>query len=122
MPSPKTISQYIATFPPATRKKLKEMHATISKSAPNAIEGIKWSMPAFSYKRMLVAYAGYKHHIGFYPTPSALKKFEKEISKYKHARGSVQFPLIKPLPLTLIKKITAFRVKESLEKDKKWRS
>ena len=78
-------------------------------------------MPAFSYRRILVTFAAFKHHIGFYPTPSAVKAFEKNLSKFKTARGSIQFPLEKPLPLPLIRKITAFRVRESNEEDKKWR-
>ena len=79
-------------------------------------------MPAFSHRRILVTFAAFTHHIGFYPTPSAVKAFAKNLSKYKTARGSIQFPLDKPLPLPLIRKITAFRVRESIEEDKKWRS
>jgi uncharacterized protein YdhG (YjbR/CyaY superfamily) len=79
-------------------------------------------MPAFSYHRILVMFAGFKHHIGFYPTPSAVKAFAKDLKKYHTATGSIQFTLEKPLPLPLIGKITKFRVKESLEKDGKWRT
>jgi uncharacterized protein YdhG (YjbR/CyaY superfamily) len=79
-------------------------------------------MPAFSYERILVTFAAHKNHIGFYPTPSAVKAFAKELSKFATARGSIQFPLEKPLPLPLIRKITAFRVRESNEKDGKWRT
>lgn len=79
-------------------------------------------MPAFSYKRILVMFAAFRHHIGFYPTSSAVSAFAKELSKYHTARGSIQFPLDKPLPLPLIRKITAFRVRESVEKDGKWRT
>jgi uncharacterized protein YdhG (YjbR/CyaY superfamily) len=98
------------------------MRACIRKSAPGAQEGMKWGMPAFSYRRILVVFAAHKHHIGFYPTPSAVKAFTKELSRFATARGSIQFPLEKPLPLPLIRKITAFRVQESLEKDGKWRT
>lgn len=104
------------------RKKLREMRACIRKAAPEATEGLKWGMPAFSYKRILVAFAAHKNHIGFYPTPSAVTAFEKELAKFNTARGSIQFPLEKPLPLPLIRKITAFRVRESLEQDRKWRT
>jgi uncharacterized protein YdhG (YjbR/CyaY superfamily) len=79
-------------------------------------------MPAFSYERILVTFAAHKNHIGFYPTPSAVKAFAKELSKFATASGSIQFPLDKPLPLPLIRRITAFRVRESNEKDGKWRT
>jgi uncharacterized protein YdhG (YjbR/CyaY superfamily) len=118
---PKTITEYIDAAPKEARKKLREMHRCIRKSAPGAKESLKWGMPAFSYRRILVAFAAHKHHIGFYPTPSAVKAFAKDLSKFATATGSIQFPLEKPLPLPLIRKITAFRVRESIEKDKKWR-
>ena len=79
-------------------------------------------MPAYSYKRILVTFAVFKNHIGFYPTPSAVKAFTKGLSKFKTASGSIQFPLKSPLSLALISKITKFRVKESLEEDIKWRT
>ena len=119
---PKTISDYIKAAPTETQKKLRDMRACIRKAAPKAAESLKWGMPAFSTKRILVTFAVFKHHIGFYPTPSAVKAFAKDISTYKNAKGSIQFPLDKPLPLALIRKITDFRVKESLEEDKKWKS
>jgi uncharacterized protein YdhG (YjbR/CyaY superfamily) len=121
-PRPKTIDDYIGAAPANAQNKLREIRACIRKAAPNAVEGLKWSMPSFSYKRILVMFALHKSHIGFYPTPSAVKAFEKELSRFSFGRGSVQFPLEKPLPLPLIGKITAFRVKESLEQDGKWRS
>lgn len=120
--APKTINEYIAAAPKEAREKLREMHACIREAAPGATESLKWGMPAFSYRRILVTFAAFKHHIGFYPTPSAVKAFEKELSRFKTAKGSIQFPLEKPLPLPLIRKITAFRVRESNEEDKKWRS
>ncbi len=98
------------------------MRACIRKSAPGAKEGLKWGMPAFSYKSILVTFAAHKHHIGFYPTPSAVKAFAKDLSRFATARGSIQFPLEKSLPLPLIRKITAFRVRESVEEDRKWRT
>jgi uncharacterized protein YdhG (YjbR/CyaY superfamily) len=119
---PGTITEYINAAPKEARKKLREMRASIRASAPGAKEGLKWGMPAFSYRRILVTFAAFKHHIGFYPTPSAVKAFAKDLSKFATAKGSIQFPLEKPLPLSLIPKITAFRVRESIEQDRKWRS
>ncbi len=119
---PKSITEYINAAPKEARKKLREMRACIRKAAPGAEEGLKWGMPAFSHRRMLVAFAAFKHHIGFFPTPSAVKAFEKDLAKFKTGRGSIQLPLERPLPLTLIRKITAFRVRESNEQDKKWKS
>jgi uncharacterized protein YdhG (YjbR/CyaY superfamily) len=119
---PATIADYILAAPIHTRKKLREMHACIRKSAPGATGGLKWGMPAFSYKRILVTFAAFQHHIGFYPTPSAVKAFAKDLAKFKTASGSIQFPLDRPLPLPLIRKITAFRLQESLTEDKKWRT
>jgi uncharacterized protein YdhG (YjbR/CyaY superfamily) len=98
------------------------MRACIRAAAPGAKEELKWGMPAFSYRRILVIFGGFKHHIGFYPTSSAVKAFAKELSKFKKARGSIQFPLNQPLPLPLIRKITAYRVRESNEDDTKWKS
>jgi uncharacterized protein YdhG (YjbR/CyaY superfamily) len=119
---PKTITGYIQAAPKEAQKKLREMHACIRKAAPGATEGLKWGMPAFSYQRILVTFAAHKTHIGFYPTPSAVSAFAKELSKFTTAKGSIQFPLVKPLPLPLIRKITAFRVRESIEQDKKWKT
>ena len=119
---PKTITEYINAAPPKAQKKLREMRACIRASAPGAKESLKWGMPAFSYRRILVTFAAFKHHIGFYPTPSAVKAFANDLSKFATAKGSIQFPLEKPLPLPLIRKITAFRVQESMEQDKQWRT
>jgi uncharacterized protein YdhG (YjbR/CyaY superfamily) len=119
---PKTVTEYINTAPPEAQKKLREMRACIRASAPGAKESLKWGMPAFSYRRILVTFAAFKHHIGFYPTPSAVRAFANDLSKYATASTSIQFPLEKPLPLSLIRKITAFRVRESIEEDRKWRT
>jgi uncharacterized protein YdhG (YjbR/CyaY superfamily) len=119
---PQTISEYINAAPKDARKKLREMLAAIRASAPGAKESLKWGMPAFTYRRILVTFAAFKDHIGFYPTPSAVSAFAKDLKKFDTAKGSIQFPLDKPLPLSLIRKITAFRVRESLEQDKKWRT
>ena len=119
---PRTIAEYIKAAPKESRTKLREMRACIREAAPGAKESLKWGMPSFSYRRILVTFAAFKHHIGFYPTPSAVKAFAKNLSRFKTAKGSIQFPLENPLPLTLIRKITSFRVRESNEEDRKWRS
>ncbi len=121
LPKPKTIAAYIAEAPEHAQDKLIELLDCIRQAAPGAKESIKWGMPAFSYKRILVTFAIFKNHIGFYPTPSAVKAFEKSLSKYKTATASIQFPLDKPLPLALIRKITLFRVRQSMEEDIKWK-
>ena len=119
---PQTVTDYINAAPKKTQKKLREIRACIRASAPGATEGLKWGMPAYSYRRILVTFAAFEHHIGFYPTPSAVKALAEELSDYVTASASIQFPLDKPLPLALIKKITAFRVRETVEVDKKWRT
>ena len=117
---PKSVTEYINTAPKGARKKLREMRACIRAAAPRAEESLKWGMPAFSYRRILVTFAAFKHHIGFYPTPSAVRAFANDLSKFVTADASIRFPLDKPLPL--IRKITAFRVRESIEEDAKWRT
>ena len=120
--SPKDITEYINAAPKESQKKPREMRDCIRKVAPGAKESLKWGMPAFSHRRILVMFAAFKHHIGFYPTSSAVREFASDLAKFQTARGSIQFPLEKRLPLTLIRKITAFRVQESIEKDGKWRT
>jgi uncharacterized protein YdhG (YjbR/CyaY superfamily) len=119
---PTSITEYINDAPKEARKKLREMRACIRIAAPGAKEGLKWGMPAFSHHRILVTFAAFEHHIGFYPTPSAVKAFAKELSKFATASSSIQFPLDKPLPLALIRRITEFRVQESMQEDAKWRT
>jgi uncharacterized protein YdhG (YjbR/CyaY superfamily) len=119
---PKSITEYINAAPKEAQKKLREMRACIRASAPGAKESLKWGMPAFSYQRILVTFAAFKHHIGFYPTPSAVRAFANDLSKFATAKASIQFPLEKPLPLPLIRKITAFRVRESIEEERKWKT
>ena len=119
---PKTIEEYIYAAPAGVQERLWKLHESIRVAGPAAAEGLKWSMPDYSYQKILVTFALCKNHIGFYPMPSAIKAFAKELSKYKTAEGSVQFPHDKPLPLPLVKKIVRFRVKESKEGTIKWRS
>ena len=118
----KSITEYIHAAPKEAQKKLREMLACIRESAPGAKESLKWGMPAYSYRRILVTFAAFNHHIGFYPTPSAVRAFENDLSGFVTAKGSIQFPLEKPLPLPLIRKITAFRVRESIEENGKWKT
>jgi uncharacterized protein YdhG (YjbR/CyaY superfamily) len=119
---PKTITEYISAAPKEAQNKLREMRACIRKAAPGAKESLNWGMPAYSYQRILVAFAAHTNHIGFYPTPSAVRAFKKELAKFVTAKGSIQFPLEKSLPVALISKITAFRVRESAKQDKKWKT
>lgn len=109
------VDKYIAGFPKDTQNLLTQLRETIIKAAPGADEVISYQMPAYKYCGMLVYFAGYKNHIGFYPTASGIEAFKKELSVYKGAKGSVQFPLDKPLPLQLITKIVKFRMKENQE-------
>ncbi|MGN6164426.1 MAG: iron chaperone [Flavisolibacter sp.] len=116
MLKPADTNQYIATFPKETQQLLQQVRTTVIKAAPKAEEVISYGMPGFKLNGMLVWFAGYKNHIGFYPKASGIEAFKKELSVYKHAKGSVQFPLDKPLPLALITKIVKFRVAENLQK------
>ena len=96
---------------------LEDLRQTIRKAAPKAEEVISYQMPAFKFHGMLVYFAGFKNHIGFYPTSSAIKAFNKELSAYAGAKGTVRFPLDKPIPVGLITKIVKHRVKENLAKE-----
>lgn len=112
-----TINEYINIFPTETQTILHNLRKVIKKVAPSAEETINYGIPTFKLNGNLVHFAAYKKHIGFYPTPSGIEKFKHEISKYKWAKGSVQFPLDKPIPFDLIRKIVIFRVKENLKRD-----
>lgn len=114
----KDIDSFIATFPEETQKLLQQVRETIKKAAPEAEETINYGIPTFKLNGNLVHFSGYKNHIGFYPGGAGIKAFEKEISIYKSAKGSVQFPINQPLPLDLISKITKFRVIQNLDKAK----
>ncbi len=115
-PTPKDIDEYIAGFPDETQEILERVRETIQKSAPEAEETIQYQIPTFTLYGTLVHFAGYKKHIGFYPTPSGIEKFKQELSDYDGAKGSVKFPLDTPIPYDLIQKIVKFRVQENLEK------
>jgi uncharacterized protein YdhG (YjbR/CyaY superfamily) len=115
-PSPKTIDEYIAGFPPDVQEILEKVRMTIRKAAPEAEETINYQMPTFTLYGNLVHFAAYQHHIGFYPTPTGIEEFKNELSSYKGAKGSVQFPFDRPIPYDLIGRIVEFRVKENLQK------
>lgn len=118
MDKPKDTDAYIASFPEKTAKILEQVRATIQKAAPNAKEKISYGMPAFELHGNLVYFAAYEKHIGFYALPSGNVAFQKELSQYKMGKGSIQFPIDKPMPLDLIAKIVRFRVQENEEKAK----
>ena len=108
-----TIDEYIAGFPEETQAVLQEMRVMIRDSAPDATETISYGMATFDLNGHLVHFAGYARHVGFYPTPSAIAEFDEELAPYKHAKGSVQFPLGKRLPGDLIRRMVEFRVLEN---------
>ena len=111
------IDDYIAQFPPSTQVALNEMRALIRASAPEATERISYAMPTFDLNgRHLVHFAGFKNHVGFYPIPSAIEAFREELAPYKSGKGSAQFPLGRPLPADLIRRIVEFRVEENERK------
>lgn len=115
-PKAKDIDEYIAAFPPEVQAKLEELRSTIKKAAPQALETISYQMPAFKLHGILVYFAAYKNHIGFYPTGSGIENFRKEVSAYETSKGTVRFPLDQPIPLNLITQMVKFRVVENLEK------
>ena len=108
------IDEYISAFPPDVQNILNQIRAAIKKAAPKSVEVISYGMPAFKQNKVLVYFAVSKNHIGFYPTPNPIVVFKKELEGYKTSKGAIQFPLDKKIPLTLISKITKFRVKEDL--------
>ena len=118
MKKPTDTDSYIASFPKETQKLLNEVRKAIKEAAPKAEEYIGYAMPAYKLNGPVAYFAGYEHHIGFYPTGSGIAAFQKEIQKYKSSKGAVQFPLDKPIPVALIKKMVKFKVKENLEKIK----
>ena len=111
-----SIDEYIATFPKETQRILEELRATIKAAAPEAEEKISYQMPTFALKGNLVHFAAFKKHIGFYPVPTGIEEFKNELSVYEGGKGSVKFPLDKPIPFRLISRIVKFRVKENLER------
>lgn len=111
-----TIDEYIATFPKDVQGTLEKIRQSIKESAPNAEEVISYQMPAFRLNGILVYFAAFKNHIGFFPTSSAVAEFRKDLSQYELSKGTIRFPLDKPIPFDLIKKIVTFRVRENLDR------
>jgi uncharacterized protein YdhG (YjbR/CyaY superfamily) len=113
----KTIEGYIKKFPPEVRKILEKIRQIIKKAAPGAEEAFGYGVPAFKLNgKWLVYFAAFKNHVGFYPTPSGIAAFEKELSGYELSEGTIRFPLSSPIPYDLLKRIAAFRVKQILKK------
>ena len=110
-----SIDEYIAAFPEEVQKMLEELRAVIKAAAPDAVEKISYQMPAFALKGNLVYFAAFKNHIGFYPAPRGIEAFKDELSIYAGGKGSIRFPIDKPLPLELIGRIVKFRVAENLK-------
>jgi uncharacterized protein YdhG (YjbR/CyaY superfamily) len=119
---PTSVAQYLSQQPKHVRAKLREMRTLIAAAAPGAKQELKWGRPAFSLGRILVVYGGFKEHIGFFPTPSAIREFKNELTGYQVSSSTIRFPLDQPLPKALIRRITEFRVKESTSRDAKWRA
>ncbi|HTY37451.1 MAG TPA: DUF1801 domain-containing protein [Bacteroidota bacterium] len=115
----KSTDEYISSFPPPVRKKLTELRRAIREAAPDATERISYRMPAFFLNGVLVWFAAHGRHIGFYPTGSGIEAFEDQLSDYVFSKGAVQFPLDEPLPLSLVKRMVRFRVKQNMLKARK---
>ena len=119
--TPKDIDEYIRLFPDDIQALLQSLRQTIREAAPDAKETISYQMPAFKQNGILVYFAAFKKHIGFYPTSSGIEAFREELSAYEGSKGTVRFPIDKPLPLDLVRDIVKFRVRENLEKQRKRR-
>jgi uncharacterized protein YdhG (YjbR/CyaY superfamily) len=111
-----SIDDYISKFPPELQEILNTIRKVIKEAAPDAKEKISYQMPTFALHGNLVHFAAFKNHIGFYPTPNGIEAFREELSVYKGAKGSIQFPLNQPMPYELISKIVKFRVAENIKK------
>ena len=113
---PKTIDQYIATFPTEVQEILQKIRHTIKQSAPSATEAISYQIPTFKLSGNLVHFGAFKHHISFFPSSSPIPVFAQELAPYETSKGTIKFPIGQPIPYTLIQKIVAFRVQENLAK------
>jgi uncharacterized protein YdhG (YjbR/CyaY superfamily) len=112
----KTVDEYIRSFPPETQVILEKMRQVIRRAAPEAVEGISYRMPAYKQNGVLVYFAAFKKHIGFFPTAAGIEAFKTELSAYTTSKGTVQFPLNKPVPYDLVEKIVEFKVQQNLAK------
>jgi uncharacterized protein YdhG (YjbR/CyaY superfamily) len=111
------VEEYIASFPYEVQLKLIELRSIIKKLAPKSEEGISYKMPAYKYYGALVYFAAYKNHIGFYPTAQPIKYFADELKIFENSKGAVQFPLDKPLPLSLIKRMVKYKMNYNLSRN-----
>ena len=111
----KSVDEYIHSFPIDIQNKLEKIRQTTKIAPPNSKEVISYQIPAFKLNGMLVWYAAFKNHIGFYPTARAIEIFKKELKKYETSKGTIKFPNDNKIPLTLISKITKYRVKENIK-------
>jgi uncharacterized protein YdhG (YjbR/CyaY superfamily) len=119
MKKPKSVDEYISSFPIEDQKLLEQIRKAITETATKAEEVISYGMPGYKLNGMLVWFAGFNNHIGFYPRgSSAIIAFKKELARYKTSKGAIQFPKDKPMPITLVKKMVKFRMQENLEKGK----
>jgi uncharacterized protein YdhG (YjbR/CyaY superfamily) len=112
-----TIDEYISTFPKNIQELLQKMRQEIRRSAPDAKEAISYQIPTFKLNGNLVHFAAFKNHIGFFPASSGVSAFQKQLSPYSTSKGTVRFPIGKPIPYDLIRKIVKYRVKENLDKN-----
>jgi len=115
-----TVEEYLSTLPKEVRSKMEKLRRAIKRTAPEATEVISYNMPAFRFHGILVYYAAHKEHIGFYPANThVIEQFKDDLKTYETSKGTIKFPLAKPIPLDLVKRIVAFRVKQNLMKVKK---
>ncbi|MDR0414430.1 MAG: DUF1801 domain-containing protein [Prevotellaceae bacterium] len=117
----KTVDEYIMGFNPAVQKTLSELRSFIKSEAPEAVEKISYGMPTFYLKGNLVHFAAFKNHYGFFPTPSGINEFEKELAPYRSGKGTLRFPFNEPIPWDVLKKVIRYRVAENLRKSQKKR-
>ena len=115
MQKPASVDEYLAKMPAATRTKLESLRETIRDAAPEATEKIGYGIPTYVFHGNLVHFAGYEHHIGFYPGSSPVRHFADELDHYETSKGTIRFPVDEPLPLDLVRRIVEFRVAENLK-------
>jgi uncharacterized protein YdhG (YjbR/CyaY superfamily) len=115
----RTMDEYIAQFPKNVRDILEELRRVIHETAPDAEEAMRYGIPTFRLNGNLVHFAAFKSHIGFYPAPSAISAFTEELSRYRHSKGTVQFPIDEPVPFELVREIVRYRLKENSERENK---
>ena len=117
MQTTRSVEDYLSKLPANTREKAESLRNAIRQAAPEAEEAVSYNIPAFRWKGMLVWYAAFKNHIGFYPKASAIAAFKKELAGYKTSKGAIQFPIDEPIPVALVKRIVKFRLRENCEKE-----